>query len=60
LVENKTLRDAAALHVTCRKEYDYVRKLGFDNPVFILPNGIDVSISEAPVDKSIVEYWVID
>jgi len=37
-----TVRDAVAFHATSEQEYRDLRKLGFKQPVAVLPNGIDV------------------
>lgn len=37
-----TLRAAACFHATAESEYEDIRRLGFRQPVCILPNGIDV------------------
>lgn len=37
------LKYAHCIHVTAEMEFDSVRSLGFNNPVALIPNGIDVS-----------------
>lgn len=41
IYQGKTLREAAAIQVTCREEMDHYRALGFKNPVAIIPNPIE-------------------
>jgi glycosyltransferase involved in cell wall biosynthesis len=43
LYQKKDLIDAACIHVTAHSEMLSVRKLGFENPIAVIPNGIDVS-----------------
>ncbi|WP_372642649.1 glycosyltransferase [Hyphomicrobium sp.] len=40
LYENDHLRRAACLHALCDSEAETIRKLGFDNPICVIPNGI--------------------
>ncbi len=42
LLQAKGLRAAACFHATATSEYDDIRRLGFRQPVCVLPNGIDV------------------
>jgi glycosyltransferase involved in cell wall biosynthesis len=43
------LRSAVCFHATAKSEYDDIRRLGFKQPVCILPNGIDVpSLAQKP------------
>ena len=41
-VQEPALRIAACLHATAESEYEDIRRLGFRQPVCILPNGIDL------------------
>ena len=43
LYQKKDLVQSACIHVTALSEMESVRKLGFKNPVAVIPNGIDVS-----------------
>ena len=43
LYQNKDLSNAACIHVTSHSEMENVRKLGFNNPVAIIPNGINIA-----------------
>lgn len=50
LFQAKTLRRADAFHATSEEEYQDVRRLGFRQPVCVLPNGIDIpALVETPV-----------
>lgn len=42
LLQAPMLRAAACFHATAESEYEDIRRLGFRQPVCILPNGIDV------------------
>lgn len=42
LLQAHALRAAACFHATAESEYEDIRRLGFRQPVCILPNGIDV------------------
>ena len=41
-VQEPALRDAACFHATAESEYADIRRLGFKQPICILPNGIDL------------------
>lgn len=40
--QNRTLRDAMCFHVTAASELDDLRRLGFRQPVAVVPNGVDL------------------
>ena len=42
LLQGPAVRSAACFHATSENEYQDIRKLGFVQPICILPNGIDV------------------
>ena len=42
LFTNETLRRATCLHALCESEYRSIRAYGLDNPVCIIPNGVDL------------------
>ena len=42
LAQKKVLLQANCLHATCNQEYKDIRRLGFKNPIAIIPNGIDL------------------
>lgn len=42
LLQRRALRDAACLHATAVAEYMDIRRMGFRQPVAIIPNGMDV------------------
>lgn len=49
LLQEPTLRMATCFHATAESEYDDIRRLGFTQPVCVLPNGVDVpSLSVTP------------
>ncbi len=43
LFQNKAIETVDILHATAQMEEDSIRKLGYDNPITIIPNGIDLS-----------------
>lgn len=43
LYQRQVLKNAAAIQCTCIEEMEHYRRLGFTNPVAIIPNPIDVS-----------------
>lgn len=45
LYQRKDLEHAAVIHATCNQELQYIRDLGFTNPVAVIPNSIDIKIS---------------
>ena len=42
LIQRPALAQASCFHATAEAEYQDIRRLGFDQPVAIIPNGIDV------------------
>lgn len=40
--ENAHLRDAKCFHALCRSEAADIRRLGYSQPIFVIPNGIDL------------------
>lgn len=42
LVQRPAIADAACFHATSEQEYDDIRRLGFRQPVAVIPNGIDL------------------
>lgn len=42
LIQRPALMQAACFHATAESEYEDIRRLGFKQPVAIIPNGIDV------------------
>lgn len=52
LFQAQTLERADCFHATAESEYEEVRRLGFRQPVAVIPNGIDVPPYEKPVKPS--------
>jgi glycosyltransferase involved in cell wall biosynthesis len=50
LFQNKAIRNVDHIHATAQMEKDSIRKLGFNNEITIIPNGID--LSEITQEKS--------
>lgn len=47
LIEDDNLRRAACLHALCEPEAAQIRRLGFKNPVAIVPNGVELPDEDA-------------
>lgn len=41
LFENRNLRSAVCIHALCESEYNSIRSWGLENPVCVIPNGIN-------------------
>jgi poly(glycerol-phosphate) alpha-glucosyltransferase len=52
LYEKKHLEGATCFHALCREEHDAIRSLGFKNPIAIIPNGIELPLSDGLPEKS--------
>lgn len=52
LYQNIAIQRAVCLHATAQMEADNIRNLGFKTPIFIIPNGIDLSDI-----KEVKEYY---
>jgi len=46
LFQKNDLKKATVLHATCKQELEHIRRLGFKNPVAVIPNSIDIKIPE--------------
>lgn len=44
LLQKRALEDAQCFHATSKSEYEEIRRLGFRQPVAIIPNGIDIPL----------------
>ncbi|HCB14967.1 MAG TPA: glycosyltransferase [Gammaproteobacteria bacterium] len=53
LLQHSALQSATGFHATAESEYDDIRRLGFMQPVAIIPNGIDIPLLPA---KPVLEY----
>jgi glycosyltransferase involved in cell wall biosynthesis len=42
LIQGDVVRRAACLHATSEQEHDEIRDFGLDNPIAVIPNGIDI------------------
>lgn len=43
LYQRRDIRKAVVLHATCEMEKNNIRKLGFRNPIVVIPNGLNIS-----------------
>lgn len=43
LYQRKDIKNAAYLHATCEMEKVNIRKLGFKNPIVVIPNGVETN-----------------
>jgi len=59
LYQYKDLEKANCIHATAQMEADNIRKLGFSNPIAIIPNGIDVSEFPLIAEKQIKEKYTL-
>jgi glycosyltransferase involved in cell wall biosynthesis len=58
-IEKRTLEQAAAIHVTSRREADEVRQFGFDLPPLAeIPNGVDVDRDSAERASTEIESLI--
>lgn len=44
LYQRKDLELATVIHATCVQEYEYIRALGFTNPIAVIPNAINIEL----------------
>jgi len=51
LYQRKDLARAACIHATAKMEAENIRKLGFYNPIAIIPNGIDIDQFPLPANR---------
>jgi len=51
LYENNHLKVASCIHALCRSEYESIRSYGLDNPVAIIPNGVDLPDLSKPLPE---------
>ncbi len=42
LLQKPALQQVTCFHATCEAEYDDIRRLGFKQPIAIIPNGVDL------------------
>lgn len=42
LYQHKDLKEAACIHATADMEAEHIRKLGFKNPIAVIPNGVNM------------------
>ena len=49
--QNKDLAFATCIHATASKEAENIRSLGVENPIAVIPNGIDLSEFPIPIKK---------
>jgi len=49
LFQRKDLKNAVCIHATARMEAENIRKLGFKNPIAVIPNGIQ--LNEFPINN---------
>ena len=52
LLQGPAIKNAAAFHATSIQEYYDIRKMGFNQPVAILPNGIDIPTWQPSVKRN--------
>lgn len=42
LYQRKDIRQSTVLHATCHQEMEYIRALGYKNPIAVIPNSIEM------------------
>lgn len=52
LFADESLRRATCLHALCRSEADSIRKYGLNNPVAVIPNGVDLPDMPDPREEN--------
>ncbi len=57
LVQDKVIRSAAALHALTGAEKARIRQLGYSQPVFVCPNGADLSNTANPADNALLRRF---
>lgn len=57
LYENRTLKDAACIRALCQSELESIREYGCQNPVCILPNGVDLPGPQPAETKSVLRDY---
>lgn len=58
LVQRAALRAATCFHATASSELEDIRRLGFTQPVAVIPNGVDLPKWEVPARGSrIIQYF---
>jgi glycosyltransferase involved in cell wall biosynthesis len=45
------LQNAACVHATCKEEMEHLRNLGVKSPIAVIPNPIDISGIEKPIES---------
>ena len=57
LFEYKNLRQAACLHALCQAEADNFRRFGLNNPIAVIPNGVDADEFKPPSNDAVLEKF---
>jgi glycosyltransferase involved in cell wall biosynthesis len=52
LVQRPALTSVSCFHATALSEYEDIRRLGFKQPVAVIPNGIDVPVEKSNIASS--------
>lgn len=59
LYQDRDLKSCACIYATAEMEAMNIRKLGFTNPICIIPNGIDISSYPCRKDRSKVKKQIL-
>src|SRR5690606_30834270 len=51
LLQKPAIRHAACFHATAESEYHDIRRIGFDQPICIIPNGIHIPHEKLSTQK---------
>jgi len=57
LIQKPSLKYVSAFHATSELEYEDIRRLGFKQPIAIIPNGIKIPSVFSKLDKKTVLYF---
>lgn len=59
LYQDSDLKSCVCIYTTAEMEAIHIRKLGFKNPICVIPNGIDISSYPCRKDPSIVKKQIL-
>lgn len=54
LYADRIVKNASCIHATCEQEHKSLRKLGFKNPIAVIPNGVNIQNFKKKTPKDII------
>ena len=57
MIGNSIIRNAACIHAASNCEAEAVRRLGYEGPITVIPNGLDISEFIGVEDSEAESYW---